>query len=1205
MHNHLIYSCVHCRRIVFALLLALLLAGQSAWATDYVDSEGVVWRYETIDANTARIIYGTELGGKTSVSIPAIIVNGSDIYTVTEIGSGAFNGNGYNGLSSVTIPACVTTISNQAFQKCTGLTTVTFAAGSQLSSIGISAFQGCSNLTSISLPYGVRTIDNSAFYQSGLTSIVIPDSVTSFGIYVLRGCSSLQSVTIGKQVQSLSGTFTQCGQLETIVIGSGVTSMSSYAFYQCSSLANIYFLPASLPEEDNSFFTNVPDNCHIYVHGNYGNQGYLSGYSNQTAIYIADCAEGITATTSVIRAGGKDYFTQGATVTLSCTPPAGMAPVYSVNSTPIAGNTFTMPAEDVSVSVQFYNNYWADLQTQLTNSSTDADYPTVITLDQDLVATSTDSYLNIPAGHHVIIDLNGHKIDRNLTEPDNNGYVFYVRGGTDDKTPSSLTIRDSQGGGTITGGYASGFNGGGAFFVTHKSTLTIEGGTITGNKSSQYGGGAITISNSTVRMTGGTITGNVGNTSNNDSFYAAGAVCLKEQSHFYFSGGSITGNLCGGHTGDTYGKDDCGGIGFDNDHPAYVNRIHLSGSYTLSGNLLGSYSNGTLTNSIPSDYLHTQKNVIVIEGAINPTAPAVITVSDRSKQACFTSGWGSHMTADPATCFTLSSFYNTSGKNLCRSGSELYIGTPEAVYWGADANHDGSSEEKAYIISTPEGLDYLASVVNGGNGCNGVFFKLGNNIAYNPNALTVDLDGDGTPDSNYTPIGNKKYYFRGTFDGQGHTISGIRTNHYNGWYIGLFGWSNGTVTGIVLRDCSFSGYQIVGGIAGYNSGAISDCRVESSVSIRGLTSADLAGSLGGITGYNSSGTIAGCLSAAAVNPEGVSANVVGGIVGNNYSTIQDCFYIGTTVKATGEVIGAICGSNQTSYSAFIANTYYVAAPNLPGQRNTYSSDHLRGVACCGRGYEIKLNEGAAFFDNARTYPVSGLAAYAEPDKEYGGQTAQFGYALRYSPTDGEPVIYSCYQQTIRLKPDLTLTGYEFGGYAATASNAEPVDVNHYTGSTGDYYSFTMPRDADVTVTAIWTTDARTLTGVSAEELAGYWATWFGHARFTLPEGAAAYTMDKDHHLYRLGDDGQTIPAGVAVVIISDKPSIALTPDSGTSTITDHAPNGGNILSGGPATVTAGQIDGMTPYVLGIVNGKLGFYEYNGGPVPAYKAYYVQ
>ena len=389
--------------------------------------------------------------------------------------------------------------------------------------------------------------------------------------------------------------------------------------------------------------------------------------------------------------------------------PSNQQHLYYNNAELEDGHTlsdYNIPAES---TLNLFYSGWAELQEQLTNSSTDADNPTVITLDEDIEAESANSYLEIPAGHHVIIDLNGHTIDRNLTEPDNNGQVFYVKGGYPTKNPASLTIRDSQGGGTITGGYPTSWNGGGAFFVTYSSTLTIEGGTITGNKSAQYGGGAITATNrSIVRMTGGSITGNVGNTINDDYYYAAGAICLKEQSHFYLSGGSITGNLCGGHTGDTYGKDDCGGIGFDSQHD-YVNRVHLSGTYTLSGNLLGSYSNGELTNSIASDYLHTQNNVIVIEDAINPTAPAVITVSNNSKTQVLTSGWGNHMTADPATCFTLSSFYNTSGKGLGIVNGEVSIGTLHTITLGDNITASATSAAQGKPIT----LGYTGTVPKG------------------------------------------------------------------------------------------------------------------------------------------------------------------------------------------------------------------------------------------------------------------------------------------------------------------------------------------------------------------------------------------------------------------------------------------------------------------------------------------------------------
>ena len=322
---------------------------------------------------------------------------------------------------------------------------------------------------------------------------------------------------------------------------------------------------------------------HVTSTTNIGN-GEKADDDNCRRVQKITLGTGVSVTgTGIVNYNSNAYCPPSTDVTLGCTVPDGYSftgySVKDANNDDVSVSesagvyTFTMPDGDVTVSATLSMN-WTGLQDALNNSSTDADNPTVITLDNDIVAESTDKYLEIPAGHHVIIDLNGHTIDRNLTEPDNNGQVFYVKGGYPTKNPASLTIRDSQGSGTITGGYPTSWNGGGAFFVTYSSTLTIEGGTITGNKSAQYGGGAITATNrSIVRMTGGSITGNVGNTINDDYYYAAGAICLKEQSHFYLSGGSITDNRCGGHTGDTYGKDDCGGIGFDSQHD-YVNRVH-------------------------------------------------------------------------------------------------------------------------------------------------------------------------------------------------------------------------------------------------------------------------------------------------------------------------------------------------------------------------------------------------------------------------------------------------------------------------------------------------------------------------------------------------------------------------------------------------------------------------------------------------------
>lgn len=119
----------------------------------------------------------------------------------------------------------------------------------------------------------------------------------------------------------------------------------------------------------------------------------------------------------------------------------------------------------------------------------------------------------------------------------------------------------------------------------------------------------------------------------------------------------------------------------------------------------------------------------------------------------------------------------------------------------------------------------------------------------------------------------------------------------------------------------------------------------------------------------------------------------------------------------------------------------------------------------------------------------------------------------------------------------------------------------------------------------------------------YWVTFFSSSRYTLSEGAAAYTMNSSNQLYRLGSDGSIIPANTAVIIISDTADITLTKDNGESEV---AVNGGaNILLGSDSPVAKYTLpSGKKAYVLGVYSAAMGFYEFTGDGIPANKAYYL-
>ena len=160
--------------------------GCSSLASIIVESGNTV--YDSRDNCNAIIITNTNklIAGCQNTVIPN---------TLTSIESLAFVN--CSGLTSVTIPSSVTSIADDAFLDCSGLTSIVVEEGNTvynsrndcnaiIKTSDNTLIVGCRNTV---IPSSVTSIGNNAFYGcSGLTSVTIPNSVTSIGFYAFYGC---------------------------------------------------------------------------------------------------------------------------------------------------------------------------------------------------------------------------------------------------------------------------------------------------------------------------------------------------------------------------------------------------------------------------------------------------------------------------------------------------------------------------------------------------------------------------------------------------------------------------------------------------------------------------------------------------------------------------------------------------------------------------------------------------------------------------------------------------------------------------------------------------------------------------------------------------------------------------------------------------------------------------------------------------------
>ena len=268
-----------------------------------------------------------------------------------------------------------------------------------------------------------------------------------------------------------------------------------------------------------------------------------------------------------------------------------------------------------------------------------------------------------------------------------------------------------------------------------------------------------------------------------------------------------------------------------------ANQNNDSGLYSTRGDLV--INSGRITANILVEYIVSKDVADIILGWRNTT---------------------DFITAGSYSCE--SGNVKVKAGQILTDGNNAYFGTLTADQVTAIAGQtlvpfqigwEGNGTANApYVIDTPEELNTLAMMVNGGEYFIDTYFELGADIAYE---YTSDWDDTTSEENNFTAIGggSNNCVFMGVFDGKGYTISGIRINK-NEQCQGLFGMTLGAVIkNIVLTDTRIiSNNSNIGGIVGLNQGTVENCLLIN-VLVRGNTN------------YNV-------------------------IVGNNNDTVTNCYY---------------------------------------------------------------------------------------------------------------------------------------------------------------------------------------------------------------------------------------------------------------------------------------------------------------------------
>ena len=271
--------------------------------------------------------------------------------------------------------------------------------------------------------------------------------------------------------------------------------------------------------------------------------------------------------------------------------------------------------------------------------------------------------------------------------------------------------------------------------------------------------------------------------------------------------------------------------------------------------------------------------------------------------------------------------FTVSGKDLTVDGIQLEIQTS----WdGESYTEPAKNGQGVYLISSPDELMWVDKNAKMTDSA-----KLLADITINE-----DVSGSDATSQKYkwTPLGTDSSKYTGTFDGNGHTISGLYINS-TAANTGMFGriGSSAVVKNLTLADSVIrSTKNYTGAITGYidDAASVTNCHTKNSVQI---TAAKYTG---GITGYqDDTSTLTRCSNAAEVT----GANNVGGISGYNWSkssaSLTDSYNRGSV--SGSNLVGGICAQIYTGGT--VSDVYNLGTVQATGTAGTPTAGGITGV----------------------------------------------------------------------------------------------------------------------------------------------------------------------------------------------------------------------------------------------------------------------